>query len=72
VAPGTSPSERSVSFLVPEQTYTLRVDAEELDGELLRVEVIGQVGGDVWIDLPAEPIAGGRRLPLPSSRVIVR
>jgi hypothetical protein len=50
----------------------VRVDAGELDGALLRVEVIGQVGGDVWIDLPADPIAGSRRLPLPGSRVIVR
>jgi hypothetical protein len=52
---------------VPEQTYPSRVDAAQLDGDLLRVEVVGQVGGDVWIDLPSEPIAGGQRLPVPAA-----
>jgi hypothetical protein len=50
---------------------TVPVDAGALDGDRLRVEVIGQVGDDVWIELPADPIADGRRLALPSARVVL-
>jgi hypothetical protein len=74
VAPGADASERAVSLSVGEQTYAMLVDAGDVEGDLLRVEVIGRAAGEdeVWIHLPRDPVAGGRHLALPTVRVILR
>ena len=65
VGPGVFSSERSVSFNAGGILYAMFVDAADVSGNMLHVSVLGEVDGDVWVDLPRETVNAGRRVLLP-------
>lgn len=65
VGPGVFSSERSVSFQAGEISYAMLVDAEDVCDNTIPVSVLGEVGSDVWVDLPRETINAGRRVRIP-------
>jgi hypothetical protein len=73
VGPVVFKDERSVTFTVGETAYALLAPASDVNGNMLRVEVIGVVGEKVWIDLPAIPVGcQSRRVSLPKTLVILK
>jgi|GEM_PF-5159956 len=73
VQPGQFASERNVSFSACSQQYTLIVDAAtDLDGENLKVAIIGDSPGRWIVRLPRETFTSGRNLSLPRELVFLR
>lgn len=71
VGPGVFSNERSVSFQVGGQSYTLIVPTEYLgDDDTIGVEVVGNRGSDVLVDLPRETFTSGNRIMMPRAELI--
>ena len=71
VEPGVFKSERSVSFKAGDRTYALLVDEQDVQGNTLVVQVIGENQDEVWIDLPREDVNAGKRIKLPKDSDIL-
>ena len=69
VQSGVFSSERAVSFEAGGQTYNLIVDAQDVTGNTLEVDVVAvNDQGDVaLIDLPRETFTSGTRIRVPVS-----
>jgi len=63
-------SERSVSFQVGDQAYSLFVDQSDVQNDMLSVYVVEQKGDEAVIDLPRETFTSGNRIRVPSSYLI--
>jgi hypothetical protein len=69
VEPAKLACERSVAFAVEGRVHMLVVDAEDLDGDLLRVTVVQEAGDDLLIELP-RPSVSGRFVRMPRAHVL--
>ena len=69
VGEGVFSSERAASFNVGEKSYTLLVDTSELDGDSLKVRIVGSSSESVVIELPSDT-PSGRRVIVPRRLVL--
>jgi hypothetical protein len=65
-------SERSVSFQVGDQAYSLFVDQSDVQNDTLSVYVVEQRGDEAVIDLPRDTFTSGNRIRVPTSYLIPR
>ncbi len=70
VQPGMFQSERSVSFQVGDQAYSLFVDQSDVQSDTLSVYVVEQRGDEAVIDLPRDTFTSGNRIRVPTSYLI--
>lgn len=70
VAPGVFKSERSVSFKTEGRSYAMIVDASDIHGNTMNVQVLEEKNDQVVVALPREPLNAGRRVTLPKSFLV--
>jgi hypothetical protein len=68
VSPAALAFERAAMFTAEGRLHAIVVDAQDLDGDLLRVDVVREVGDDLVIELP-RPTLSGRFLRMPRDQV---
>jgi hypothetical protein len=68
VSPAALAFERSAMFTAEGRLHAIIVDAQDLDGDFLRVDVVREVGDDLVIELP-RPTISGRFLKMPRDQV---
>lgn len=72
IGPGVFSNERSVTFQIGGQSYTLIVPVEYLreDSMELQVEVVAERGAEVLVDLPRETFTSGLRVQMPRASLL--
>jgi hypothetical protein len=69
VGPAAFSFERAVMFTAEGRLHAIVVDAQDLAGDLLRVDVVHEAGNDLVIELP-RPTLSGRFLKMPREQVL--
>jgi hypothetical protein len=70
VEQGMFPSERTVSFQIGGKSYTLIVDAADVQGDMLTVYVVEQGEREALVDLPRETFTTGNRIRIPNTHLV--
>ena len=70
VGPGIFSSERSASFQVNDQNYTLIVDEFSIVDDTMEVRVIAEGENEALIDLPRDTFTTGNRIRYPKSDLL--
>jgi hypothetical protein len=68
VGPAALAFERAATFTAEGKLHAIIVDAQDLHGDLLRVDVVREAGDDLVIELP-RPTISGRFLTVPRGQV---
>src|SRR6185312_14731054 len=68
VGPAALAFERAATFTADGRIHAIIVDAQDLHGDLLRVDVVREVGDDLEVELP-RPTISGRFLKMPRDQV---
>jgi hypothetical protein len=68
VGPAALSFERGVMFMAEGRLHALVVDAQDVDGDLLRVSVVREAGDELVVELP-RPTLSGRFLKMPRDQV---
>ncbi len=71
VTPGMFRSELAVSFDAGGQRYSLIVDREDVEGNMLVVRLVQQEDGEAVIDLPRDTFTSGNRIRVPAALLAV-